>query len=117
MVGEGPTDGHVSVVGHQGQHGEVAAGGGVDDVTLQHAASVGDDRGGQKIHEEFRVEPHRAVQPVDAQAAQEDVHWFVEVLVHNDGTDHKSIGYNYHQKPQQGQDEEIQLLLIREVEP
>lgn len=117
VVGQGPADGHVSVVCHQGQHGEVAAGGRVDDETLQHAASVGDDRGGQKVHEELGVEPRRSVQRVDTEAAQEDVHGLMEVPVHHDGTDQKPIGQDDHQIPQQGQDEEIHPLLVCKVEP
>lgn len=86
------TDGQISVIGHDGQDGHLAAGEGVHDEGLQQAALVGDFMGGgQEVGEEFREEARGPVKAVDAEAAQEDVHGLVQAFIEGDDGDEADV--------------------------
>lgn len=91
------TYGQISVVGHDGQDGHLAASKGVHDKSLQQAALIWDIvGGGQEIEEEFRVESWGPVKAVDAEAAEEDVHGLVQVFIEEDDCDEGEVDKQNH---------------------
>lgn len=97
VVLQGPTDGQISVVGHDGQDGHLTANVGVHDESLQQAALVRDFMGGgQEIEEESRVEARSSVKAVDAKAAQEDVHGLVHIFIEDDDHDEADVDEEDH---------------------
>lgn len=117
VVEQRSADGHVSVVGHQHQEGEVGAGGGVQHEALQQAAPVGDGRGGaQDVPEELGVKAGRPVQAVDAQVAQEDVHGFVESFIQNNDANNGHVDHPDHTVVQQREEEQRESVVSHPAE-
>ena len=95
VVAQGLTDGQVSIVGHDGENGEVTACKRKHHKGLQETPVVGDDvRRGQQVQEEFGVEACGAVKPVDAKATQENIHGLMQCFVQDNYENQRAVdGY------------------------
>lgn len=102
-----PADGHVAVVRHHRQAGELTENIPVNDDHLRQTARVGDDvRVGQKVMEKLRVEARSSKDAVKTQVAQEDVKGFVQRFLQTDGDDERQVDEDGEEIRRQSQREE-----------
>lgn len=99
-------DGHVPVVRHEAEDGQLVRGVRVDDVDLSKAGGTWNQvLVRQEVHEEPGEETGGAVEGVDGEEGDEDVHGLVERLLQHDDADHGEVGGQDEGVDQQAEDE------------
>ena len=92
VVAQGPTDSQVSIVGHDRENGQVAACKRKHHKGLHETPVVGDDmRRRQQVQEEFGVEACGAINPVNAEGTQQNVHGLMKAFVQDNCENQRAV--------------------------